>query len=122
MILENRMLLFEKESLMRYITSSHLLGLLVGLCIGSLVFSTLIVMADRDENHPGIPQVIPYQGVLELNGQAINRLGDNAMQIEFRLYNSIDPNNNNVLYRQRITVEVYQGRFTALIGPQGSPI
>ena len=98
---------------MRFISSSHLVTLLVGLCIGSLVLSVFDVMADRDPDHPGIPQVIPYQGVLELNGQAVNQ----AIHIEFQLYDSID--SNNPLYRQRIAVEVYQGRFTALIGPSG---
>ena len=91
--------------------------LLMGLSMifGGILFSVIHVIAQSDPDVQGIPQVIPYQGILELDGRPVNRLGDRAMWIEFQLYNA--ENSTNPLYRQRIQVEVYQGRFTALIGP-----
>jgi hypothetical protein len=84
--------------------------------IGGAVFSALGVMANLNPSVQGIPQVIPYQGVLELNGTPLNR----TLTIEFQLYDTINQENEQFRYKQEITnIEVYQGRFTALIGPQG---
>ena len=40
--------------------------------VGGLMFSVLSVMADITPSTQGIPPVIPYQGVLELNGQPVS--------------------------------------------------
>ena len=102
---------------MKIIDYPKLLLVGLGVLIGGVSFSVFTVMADLNPSTQGIPQVIPYQGVLELNGQPVNRMGDQAMWIEFQIYDTLD--STDYRYRQRIQVEVYQGRFTALIGPSG---
>ena len=102
---------------MKTLSSSKVFLISIGMVVGGLMFSVLSVMADITPSTQGIPPVIPYQGVLELNGQPVNRMGDRAMWIEFQIYTS--PSAGDILYRQRLQVEIYQGRFTALIGPSG---
>jgi len=102
---------------MKTLSSSKVFLISIGMVVGGLMFSVLNVMADITPSTQGIPPVIPYQGVLELNGQPVNRMGDRAMWIEFQIYTS--PSAGDIVYRQRLQVEIYQGRFTALIGPSG---
>jgi cytoskeletal protein CcmA (bactofilin family) len=102
---------------MKILDASKISFMCVGILLGGVLFSVVNVMADLNPDIQGIPQVIPYQGVLELNGQPVNRMGDQAMWIDFQIHETL--NSQAYRYSQRIQVEVYQGRFTALIGPSG---
>ena len=102
---------------MKILDASKISFMCIGVLLGGVLFSVVNVMADLNPAVQGVPQVIPYQGVLELNGQPVNRMGDQGMWIEFQIHDTI--NTPTYRYSQRIQVEIYQGRFTALIGPSG---
>jgi hypothetical protein len=93
----------------------------------SLLFALFVsapaAHADGDPTTDAVPRALPYQGVLEIDGEPITATGDDALAIEFALYTSAE--SVEPVYRQQIRVEVYRGRFTAVIGPvddQGVPI
>lgn len=73
--------------------------------------------ADGDPTTDNVPRILPYQGILELDGQPVNATGDNALHLGFQLFNG--PDAEQPVYRQDLRVEVYAGRFTATIGPVG---
>lgn len=79
--------------------------------------------ADGDPATDAVPRMIPYQGILEIDGMPVDATGADAIPIRFALYDR--PDGNEPVYAQRIDVEVYRGRFTATIGPTddtGRPI
>lgn len=100
-------------------TTAVLMGAAAAFLVGVLGASSLSVMADGDPTTDTVPEQIAYRGVLEINGEPVNATGENAVWLEFALYNSLEPEANPV-YRQSMTVEVYGGNFTASIGPSGT--
>ena len=88
-----------------------------GLLMGIILSASFGVMADGDPTTDDVPRTLPYQGVLELNGEPVNAEGLNALHILFELYDGQDA--EAPAYSQPIIVEVYSGRFTATIGPLG---
>ncbi|MEL6180886.1 MAG: hypothetical protein AAFS10_18140 [Myxococcota bacterium] len=90
--------------------------LLTGCVLGSLVTAGLDVLADGNPSTDTVARMIPYQGRLELNGEPLDTLGE-PLPILFTLYDR--PNGQNAVYTQMINVDVYRGRFTAMLGPVG---
>ncbi|MCB9541068.1 MAG: hypothetical protein R3F65_01850 [bacterium] len=73
--------------------------------------------ADGDPRTDAVPRMLPYQGLLELDGRPVHATGDDALHLLFALYAA--PDMEQPVYQQPIVVEVYSGRFTATIGPIG---
>ena len=73
--------------------------------------------ADGDPTTDTVPRLLPYQGLLELDGRPVDATGDRALHLMFALYDAADA--EQPVYRQPLVVEVYAGRFTATIGPTG---
>ena len=78
----------------------------------------LTALADGDPTTDTVPRVLPYQGTLEQNGQPIHAVGDNALAMRFSLYDGLE--GEEAVYIQDLSVEVFAGRFTANIGPEGT--
>lgn len=93
------------------------LAITVGCVIGALATTTFAVFADGDPTTDSVPRAMPYQGILEFNGQPVNAFGADAIWIEFALYDGED--SQDPVYTQRMPVDVYSGRFTTAIGPVG---
>ncbi|MEL6182129.1 MAG: hypothetical protein AAFS10_24420 [Myxococcota bacterium] len=94
-----------------------------GLLTGLLMATGLSVFADGDPTTDNVQRALPYQGVLELDGQPIHAVGPQALWMEFALYDGLE--SPDPVYIQQIQVEVYAGRFTVSIGPfddGGTPI
>ena len=89
------------------------------LCIVALTLSATVgvAQADGDPTTDNVPRMLPYQGMLELDGQPVNAVGANAINVMFALYDG--PGAEQPTYRQQLSIEVYSGRFTATIGPIG---
>ncbi len=85
--------------------------LLLALCAAGLAH------ADGDPSTDDVPRLLPYQGVLELDGAPVEAAGDAALHLLFSLYDG--PAAEQPVYSQRLRVEVFTGRFTATIGPTG---
>ncbi|MEL6180798.1 MAG: hypothetical protein AAFS10_17685, partial [Myxococcota bacterium] len=91
--------------------------------MGAILATTFTVFADGDPTTDSVPRAIPYEGVLELNGQPIHAVGEDAIWVEFALYDGTE--SDTPVYIQRIALDVYAGRFAAAIGPvddTGTPI
>ncbi len=73
-------------------------------------------LADGDPTTDAVPRAIPYQGIIEIDGEPVDASGADAIPIRFALYDR--PDGDAPVYAQRIDVEVYRGRFTASIGPR----
>ena len=93
--------------------------LLVGaaLLVAGLVPTLHPAWADGDAATDAVPRILPYQGMLELDGRPLDATGDRALHLELALYDG--PDAPEPAYRQAMSVEVFQGRFTAPIGPTG---
>ncbi len=90
----------------RTLAAAFVLGCLVG-----------PAFADGDPRTDEVPRLLPYQGQLELDGRPVEATGDAALHLLFSLYDG--PDAEQPVYRQPLVVEVYGGRFTATIGPEG---
>ncbi|MEO1270277.1 MAG: hypothetical protein AAFX99_19485, partial [Myxococcota bacterium] len=55
--------------------------LFTGLAMGIITTLTLNVMADGDPTTDSVPRSLPYQGTLEVNGEPLNALGADALNI-----------------------------------------
>ncbi|MEO1269858.1 MAG: hypothetical protein AAFX99_17365, partial [Myxococcota bacterium] len=86
-----------------------------GVALGVTLSTGWSVFADGNPATDTVPRTIPYQGVLEFNGNPVNASGANAIPVQFELYTG--PSTPNPVYSQRIDLEVFSGRFTAIIGP-----
>ncbi len=73
--------------------------------------------ADGDPLTDGVPRLLPYTGVLEIDGRPVDASGEDALHLLFALYDG--PEVEQPVYTQPLIVEVYGGRFTATIGPVG---
>ena len=98
-------------------------ALLAGALLGVSATVGLTVFADGDPTTDAVPRMLPYQGVLELNGQPVNASGDQALAVRFDFFDG--PDAQTPIYSQDIDVEVFGGRFTVSIGPTdrgGAPL
>ena len=89
----------------------------LGVVVGMIVSGTYGALADGDPTTDDVPRTLPYNGILELNGQPVNASGEEAILIEFALFDGHGA--EAPTYTQQILVDVYAGRFTATIGPLG---
>ena len=87
------------------------------LIIALVTLHAAAARADGDATTDTVPRLIPYQGILQLDGRPFDATGEDALHLMFALYDG--PDADAPLYRQPITVEVHGGRFTAAIGPTG---
>jgi len=91
------------------------------LAMATAAFTTVLITAigvhaDGDPTTDAVPRLIPYQGVLERDGQAIS----GNVDMVFTLY---DGESGPEVWSETQTVSVYQGRFSVLLGgvsPQSS--
>ena len=81
------------------------------------LFAAPTAHADGDATTDSVPRMLPYQGVLEIDGRPVDANGDRALSVVFELYDG--PEAEAPTYRQPMQIEVYAGRFTATIGPTG---
>ncbi|MEO1270410.1 MAG: hypothetical protein AAFX99_20175, partial [Myxococcota bacterium] len=91
--------------------------------MGTLTTLTWSVVADSNPTTDDVPKQLPYQGVLEFNGEPLHATGEDAVAVTFALYDG--PDAMAPVYSQQLSIEVFSGRFTALIGPvddQGTPL
>ncbi len=97
--------------LARFASAPAFATLLVMLC------ATGVARADGDPTTDDVPRMLPYQGRLEVDGAPVDAVGDAALHLLFALYDG--PDAEQPVYSQPLVVEVYAGRFTATIGPEG---
>ena len=93
--------------------------LTAGILLGGALATGLSVYADGNPATDTVPRILPYQGVLELDGRPVHATGAEALAIEFALYDGADA--ATPVYTQATSVEVYSGRFTTSMGPTGVP-
>ena len=79
------------------------------------LFSAIVVLgvsaiADNNPGTDNVPKLIPYNGTLEKDGHVIN----DAVKLHFRIFDGKDA--QNPVWEEQLTVQVYHGRFTALLG------
>lgn len=87
---------------------------IVSLILTSVILS--VILSSRSVSFAqNLPDRISYEGGLEFNGEPLTQ----SVWMEFRIYDAPDASGIN-RYTQRANVPVSQGRFTQLIGPQGS--
>ena len=84
--------------------------------LGSAVVAVLLVtalnaLADRSPGTDGVPRVIPYRGTLEQDGQPY----DGGITMVFRLHDEAEA----LVFEEPQEVQVYQGRFSVLLGSTG---
>ncbi|MEO1271586.1 MAG: hypothetical protein AAFX99_26130, partial [Myxococcota bacterium] len=95
------------------ISTFQLCALMLAASFAGGTFATVFqAFADGDSSTDSVPRIIPYQGVLELNGEPVN---DQEVGIRFELFDGEE--SEQPVYSQTLMVEVYRGRFTAGIGP-----
>ncbi|MBH24942.1 MAG: hypothetical protein CMH57_10905 [Myxococcales bacterium] len=94
-----------------------LIAALIGFTLGAIATTTFDVFADGDAATDTVPRRIPYQGYLELDGRPLNAIGEAAIPMRFAIFDG--PNAEVPVYTQALAVEVFAGRFTAIIGPTG---
>ncbi|MEL6177720.1 MAG: hypothetical protein AAFS10_02145 [Myxococcota bacterium] len=105
-------MMISRLELMTLMTSSALAG---GLVLGALLL-TLHAAADGDPATDNVTRVIPYHGVLKFNGEPVTATGENAPWLRLNITDGSGPE-APVIYAQSVQVNVYAGRFTALLGP-----
>ncbi len=97
------------------------LDILASTLASSLLTGALVVavtaVADGDPSTDQVPRIIPYNGMLELDGVPVNLVGDAAPFLRFEL---TDGAAGPVVFTQQAQVQVYGGRFTVLLGPTGT--
>ncbi|MEO1270451.1 MAG: hypothetical protein AAFX99_20380 [Myxococcota bacterium] len=79
-----------------------------------LVFG-LQAVADQDPTTDQVPRLMPYSGILELDGQAVTATGNNAPWIRFELRDGVQ-DAAPVVLRQDAQVDVRNGRFHVVLG------
>ena len=97
---------------------TNLLMMAGNLAICLIALTTWQALADQNPRTDDVPRLIPYNGVMEFDGQPVTLVGIDAPWIQFDIYDGPDINTSPI-YRQRMQVEVRGGRFSALIGPSG---
>ncbi|MEL6181085.1 MAG: hypothetical protein AAFS10_19160, partial [Myxococcota bacterium] len=75
------------------------------------------VLADGNPATDDVPRKIPYEGIMELDGQPLNALNDDAIRVRFELFDG--ENADTFVYSQNDALNVYQGRFKTALGPTG---
>ncbi|MBH25081.1 MAG: hypothetical protein CMH57_11625 [Myxococcales bacterium] len=93
------------------------------LCICASVCTVIATMgysvvADQLPETDSVPRMLPYHGVLHQDGAPVTASG---MWMRFDL-ETVDPDSGDrwVSYSQSMQVDVFDGKFTALLGPTGS--
>jgi len=81
-----------------------------GLITGAVVLAG-VAIADQDPGTDGVPRVLPYRGTLEQDGAPF----DGGLTMTFRLHDEAD----TLVFEEAQQVEVYQGRFSVLLGSTG---
>lgn len=99
-------------------TPNRLSVLLGGIALGAICAIAAGAMADGDPATDQVPRTLPYQGTLELDGRPLHATGQDAILMEFALYDG--QASEAPVYRQAMPLEVYAGRFTTTIGPVGT--
>lgn len=93
------------------------LGSGLGAVLVALMALTAPARADGDPRTDDVPRIMPYEGRLEIDGRPLDAHGDDALHLEFALYDGLDA--LEPVYTQALRVEVYDGDFTSTIGPSG---
>jgi cytoskeletal protein CcmA (bactofilin family) len=110
-----------RAHLHRTLAAPMRLDILASTLASSLLTGVLVVavtaVADGDPSTDQVPRIIPYNGMLELDGVPVNLVGDAAPFLRFEL---TDGAAGPVVFTQQAQVQVYGGRFTVLLGPTGT--
>jgi hypothetical protein len=102
------------------VNSVHLAGVLAIIAGFSSGLGVLAGQGDERIPRGTVPMQIPYQGVLERNGQLVNAIGSDTVSFRVSLYDApaagqkVWPSDPSV-YDEH-TVNVYNGRFSFSIG------
>jgi hypothetical protein len=74
------------------------------------------------EQRKSVPSLIPYQGVLEKNGQPVNAIGEEKVDFRVALFDAVQAGNKvwpvGVGVYEEHSVNVFNGRFSFQIGSQ----
>ncbi|MEL6180887.1 MAG: hypothetical protein AAFS10_18145, partial [Myxococcota bacterium] len=97
--------------------SAVLFTLIIGALLGAFLTTVWSAFADGDPATDNVPRMLPYQGVLELNGEPVHAAGEDALWIQFAIYDG--PDAPMPVYTQRKRIEVFSGRFTTTLGEIG---
>ena len=79
--------------------------------VAALLVTTLSASADRSPATDGVPRLIPYRGTLEQDGQPY----DGGISMVFRIHDETD----TLVFEELQQVQVFQGRFSVLLGSTG---
>ncbi len=99
---------------------SWMAGIVVGVLIG--VLTSMSVQTWADFTSDNVPKLIPYQGVLEYNGQPWDALPEDVVNpnptVRFQIYRGSAL--TSLATCEEHNVQVHNGRFTVLLG-EGTP-
>ena len=92
-------------------TSADFLIGIAGAFVGNIIFHSVMVMAEADNNSAtdNLGRYIPYDGYLELDGEPLSA---SDLNVRFTLYDDTDTS----LWNEELTVNVYNGKFAVLLG------
>ena len=90
-----------------------LVTLSIGILLGVGLTASVDVFADGDPSMDAVPRVIPYQGMLEINEEALT----STVVIRFNIFDG--RSSNQSVYQQTHAVDVFRGRFLTQLGPLG---
>lgn len=98
-------------------------SIVIGIVVGTLLTLTISVLAGRwvpPGSRTTVPYLIPYQGVLERNGQLVNALDSDTVTFRVSLWDADDvrvwPEDDQGYEYEEHSVNVYSGRFALNIG------
>ena len=83
----------------------------LGGLVTGLVILSAVAIADQDPSTDGVPRLIPYRGTLEQDGQPY----DGGISMIFRIHDETD----TLVFEELQQVQVFQGRFSVLLGSTG---
>jgi len=91
----------------------------LGACCVILVLLGVQAAADQNAATDDVPMLIPYRGILERDGRPVTLTGSDAPLMTFELVDGAAADAPTV-FSQTMQVNVYQGRFMALLGGDGA--
>ncbi len=84
---------------------------IVSTTLTALLILGVTALADQDSATDGVPRLIPYRGTLEQDGQPY----DGGITMVFRIHDEADA----LVFEEAQEVQVFQGRFSVLLGSTG---
>ncbi len=93
--------------------TQSIVGGIVGSLVTGVVSWGVFATADGNPQMSQVPELVPYQGRLEINGEGQSLTGTDAPWMRFEL---TDGSGGDVVFQQDSQVEVYSGHFSVVLG------